>query len=226
MGDKMTKYICLEGGEGTYKTTTAKALAEHYRALGLVVLETKEPGTPHLPVTMALRNLMLNNDYDESLTKEARELISQTIRSIHMEKLIFPAIHDQEYDVIIQDRGLLSGRVYATACGNKIHDIHDLENFIFQDYDLTLKLLGRKFLYDSVFVFSNQNGLELAKTTKNEFGNGDAMESRGELFHTQVHTSFDEISKQKTLHKIAEKIIGIDVHGKTTQQILLEMTNF
>jgi thymidylate kinase len=31
----MTTYICLEGGEGTYKTTTAKALAEHYRSKGL-----------------------------------------------------------------------------------------------------------------------------------------------------------------------------------------------
>lgn len=222
----MTKYICLEGGEGTYKTTTAKALAEHYRALGLTVLETKEPGTSHLPVTMELRNLMLNNDYDASLTKEARELISQAIRSIHIEKLIFPAIFENEYDVIIQDRGILSGRVYAKACGNKTDNIYELENFIFQDYDQTLKLLGRKFLYDTVYIFHNQDGLTLAKSVKNEFANGDAMESRGENFHSQVHAVFEELARLKSIQKLAGDIRSINVHGKTTHQIIKEMTNF
>lgn len=55
----MTKYICIEGGEGSYKTTTVKALADYYTDRGLRVLVTKEPGTHHLPVTMKLRELML-----------------------------------------------------------------------------------------------------------------------------------------------------------------------
>lgn len=60
----MTKYICIEGGEGTYKTTTTKALASYYRSKGLRVLETKEPGTAHLPITMQLREFVLSNSYD------------------------------------------------------------------------------------------------------------------------------------------------------------------
>lgn len=57
-------YVCLEGGEGCYKTTTTKALADHYRNKGLKVLETKEPGTAHIPLTVELRKVMLSNEYD------------------------------------------------------------------------------------------------------------------------------------------------------------------
>ncbi len=99
------RYICFEGLEGTGKTTQCALLAEYLRSKGLRVLLTKEPGTPLAPITMDLRGLMLDKQYDEQLTPLARELISQSIRSIHMEKIIYPAI--QVHDYIIQDRGLL-----------------------------------------------------------------------------------------------------------------------
>jgi dTMP kinase len=204
----------LEGGEGCYKTTTTKALAEYYRDKGFKVLETKEPGTQHLPVTMKLRELMLSNEFDNDLTPAARELISQAIRSIHIEKLIIPAILKDEYDLIIQDRGVFSGRIYATACGISGDHIENLEDFIMEDFYQRWDIL-----YDHVFVFHNEGGLKTATEAKNEFGVGDAMESRGDAFHEHVNNSF---MKLDTSDLTSYTMSHHDVAGKTTHDLVEE----
>src|SRR5665213_3054416 len=115
---KKARYICLEGTEGVGKTTQTQRLVDALRERGYRVLQTKEPGTNHVPLTMQLRGIMLDNQYDAILTKPAREFISQAIRSVHLERLIIPSLY--EYDFIIQDRGILSGYAYGAGCGNDI----------------------------------------------------------------------------------------------------------
>jgi dTMP kinase len=102
------KYICFEGTEGSGKSTQTQKLVDYLRSKGYKVLQTKEPGTPLSPLTMELRKIMLDSQYESQLTMTARELISQAIRSIHLERVVIPAL--SEYDYIIQDRGILSGR--------------------------------------------------------------------------------------------------------------------
>src|ERR1019366_42337 len=137
--------ICLEGCEGVGKTTQTQKLVDHLRAKGFKVLQTKEPGTPHLPLTMLLRGVMLDKQYDEQLTPLARELISQAIRSIHIEKLIVPAL--TEYDYIIQDRGILSGLAYGSACGN---DPDWLLNLAHKVVPSDIMINNAHLLYDSI----------------------------------------------------------------------------
>lgn len=172
------KYICIEGVEGAFKTTNVTALADNLRNLGYSVLETKEPGTKHLPLTMTLRKLMLSTEYDDEMTPMAREFISQAIRSIHVEKLI----NDTTADFIIQDRGTLSGKAYAETIGHSSVWI-DL---------LTLKSTESRNatswnIYDKVILLINDpaKGLALAKE-KQEFAGGDAMEELGPVFMRKV----------------------------------------
>src|ERR1019366_1877729 len=136
--------ICLEGCEGVGKTTQTQKLVDHLRAKGFKVLQTKEPGTSHLPLTMQLRGIMLDKQYDEQLTVAARELISQAIRSIHIEKLILPAL--TEYDYIIQDRGILSGLAYGSACGNDVDWLLDLVDAVVPGESV----MRVRLLYDSI----------------------------------------------------------------------------
>ena len=188
----MSRYICLEGTEGVGKTTQTQKLVDYLKGKGYKVLQTKEPGTPLSPVTMKLREIMLSNEFDKDITPEARELISQTIRSIHIGKVVNPA--KQNYDFIIQDRGVLSGLSYGTACGNDTTWLEDLatyaaglgkaeEGAIYNLYDDVLYLRGNV-----------SKGLERALTSKQEFKDGDAMESRGNDFLTQVGNNMDEMS--------------------------------
>lgn len=58
------QYICFEGTEGVGKTTQVAKTIEYLTGLGKKVLETKEPGTPHSPITLELRKLMLDSQYE------------------------------------------------------------------------------------------------------------------------------------------------------------------
>ena len=114
----MAKYILIEGTEGAGKGTQIEKLVKYLESKGHKVLSTKEPGTPHLPLTMEQRKIMLDDKYSSQMSLKGRELQSQSIRSNHLVKLIKPAL--DEYDFIIQDRGLVSGLAYGEACGNPL----------------------------------------------------------------------------------------------------------
>lgn len=188
MTTKPPLYVVFEGGEGTYKTSTMAAVADRLTNHGYRVLMTKEPGTPHLPITMELRKMMLDNKHDSEISPYAREFISQAIRQIHIEKLIRPVYKSGLYDIILQDRGIMSGLIYAHACGV------NATNFT----PAALKQPGvvdSYHLYDLTIVFNREkHSLNIATSVKDEFGSGDAMESRGDEFHTMVNAKFKEYS--------------------------------
>lgn len=193
---KKARYIVFEGGEGLGKTTQTEKLVNYLKDKGYKVLQTKEPGTSHLPITLKLREIMLSNEFDSQITSTARELISQIIRNIHLEKLVYPALN--EYDFIIQDRGILSGLSYGSACG---HDVGSLEEFnniaVFHvDHPANQELDDIYGLYDDIILFTGntKEGLEKARA-KQEYAQGDAMESQDDSFYRQIDSNFREYGK-------------------------------
>jgi dTMP kinase len=188
---KRAIYVCFEGTEGVGKTTQTQKLVDYLKVKGFKVLQTKEPGTPLAPLTMTLRGIMLDKQYDDQLSAPARELISQAIRSIHLEKVIYPAL--DEYDYIIQDRGILSGLAYGTACGNSTEFLGLLAAFV-----VGTKHFGDvRALYDSIIYLKGDtsSGLKKAQQAKQEFKAGDAMEARGVSFLQKASSNMDEMSK-------------------------------
>lgn len=213
---KNTTYIVLEGSEGTGKSTQTKLLVQTLRDKGFSVLETKEPGTDHAPLTMTLRGIMLDAKYEDQMTKEAREMISQAIRSIHINKVIFPAIG--QYDFIVQDRGILSGTAYGVACDNSLEYITYLSNQAIGE-EGQKRGINIYNLYDHVVIFKGniKKGLERAKSAKQEFQQGDAMENRGVSFLEKVNQNFNS---QKSLF---QKVSEIETEGKSIEEIQLEL---
>lgn len=187
------RYICIEGTEGVGKTTQTKMLVDYLRAKGFKVLDTKEPGTVHAPLTMTLRGIMLDNQYDSQLTMAAREFISQAIRSVHLEKVILPAL--DQYDYIIQDRGILSGYAYGTGCGNDFNFLNSLSKYVTDTSGIKVERPGM--LYDDVIYLTGSvnKGLSRALGSKKEFATGDAMESRGNTFLSKVSDNMNTMSK-------------------------------
>lgn len=190
MTTKRAIYICFEGIEGVGKTTQCKKLYEYLIEKEYKVLLTKEPGTPHLPLTMKLREFMLDKQYDGQLTDKAREFINQAIRSIHIEKLIIPAL--TEYDYIIQDRGILSGLSYGETCGNDPIFLKYLDNQITAACDVK-QIHNIYQLYNYViYLHGNiEESLNKSVASKKEFESGDAMESKGLKFMYDVKGKMD-----------------------------------
>lgn len=213
------KYICLEGTEGVGKTTQTQKLVDFLKSKGYKVLQTKEPGTPLNELTMTLRGIMLDNQYDKELTTPAREFISQAIRSVHLERVIVPALY--EYDFIIQDRGVLSGYAYGVACGNDLAHIMQMTEANMTSSKM-LQVHGNVDdypfnpgnIYDTViYLKGNSNkGLQRAKAAKQEFAAGDAMEARGNSFIEKTSSLMDEYSSY--FHTVT-----MEVDGKTIDEV-------
>lgn len=208
------RYICLEGTEGVGKTTQTQLLVDALRARGFSVLQTKEPGTSHIPLTVLLRGIMLDNQYDAAMTRPAREFISQAIRSIHLEQLIAPNL--DKYDFIIQDRGILSGYAYGVGCGNQYGFLQQLANEVIDSADNNRSVFptSASKIYDTV-VYLRGDSLKYlanAKTSKQEYATGDAMESRGNDFMTQVSFNMDFMSE-------SFNTVRIDVDGKSIEEV-------
>ena len=206
----VAKVIALDGAEGCFKSTQVKLLVEYLRSKGHSVLETKEPGTSHSKLTMLLRGVMLDLQYAEEITKPARELISQAIRSIHMERVVNPS--RELYDYIVMDRCLLSGFAYGQECGNTAEEIESLVKFI--------GIEDTKTIYDKVIYLKVDpvKGLARARGAKQEFEAGDAMEALGDTFITKVSKALDQYSTRFNTSVV-------DVEGKTKEEILKEITD-
>jgi dTMP kinase len=183
---KKARYICFEGTDGAGKTTQIDKLVEHLRSKGLKVLQTSEPGTPLSPLTMTLRGIMLDKQYDAEMTSQARELVSQAIRSISYQKVVAPAL--QEYDYIIQSRGNLSALAYGKACGHADQDILYLGQYATNHNPLEM--------YDCIIYLRGDvsKGLQRASSAKQEYKAGDAMEAKGVSFLEPARENMDEMS--------------------------------
>lgn len=207
------RYICFEGTEGVGKTTQCNLLAQKLMTLGYRVLLTKEPGSPYAPLTMILRQIMLDRQYDEALTLPARELISQAIRSIHLEKVIYPNLDN--YDFILQDRGMLSGLAYGVACGNDPSWIDDLMRHI---VDPLKETSPYKLYSDIVFLRGDPTrGLETAKKSKQEFVAGDAIEAKGSAFMEVTAANMNKYSSAFT------GVQYIDVDNQSIEEVHKEI---
>jgi len=204
------RYICLEGTEGVGKTTQTNNLVQYLKDKGYKVLQTKEPGTPLSPLTMELRKIMLDAQFDSEMTVPGRELVSQAIRSIHLQNIIKPAL--SEYDYIIQDRGILSGLAYGNTCGNDLGWLNDLScvvNCISDNYTN---------IYDNVVYLTGDvsKGLATALESKQEFAAGDAMEAKGIAFLHKVSDNMQEFSTYFNTNKVC-------VDGKNIDEVFKEI---
>lgn len=205
-------YICIEGTEGVGKTTQTQRLSDWLRSQGLYVIQTKEPGTPLSPLTMKLRELMLDNKYASEMTLLAREFISQAIRSVHLQHVVSPAPRDA---FIVQDRGLMSGFAYGTACGNDPVFLQSLSNRIVMENS---PVVSPYRLYDLVIYLKGdpELGLQRAKTCKQEFAAGDAMEAKGAGFMQSVSSYMDSLAPE-----FGAKVINVD--NKSVEQVFEEV---
>lgn len=106
------RFITLEGGEGTGKSTQARRLAQHLRALGREVVETREPGGT--PGAEALRHVILSGAA-EPFGPTAEAMLFAAARADHVAGLIAPALAAGK--IVVCDRFIDSTRVYQGAVG-------------------------------------------------------------------------------------------------------------
>ena len=173
------RFIALEGGEGTGKSTQVKALAAELSRRGIDVVTTREPGGT--VGAEAVRDLLLGGPADR-WTPQSEALLFAAARADHVAKLIRPAIAQGQW--VISDRFVDSSRAYQAASG-----LSDAEL-------MALHRIGSDgLLPDRVLLLELPIEAAERRASVRDRGAADRIGGRGRDFHRQVRAAFARIAE-------------------------------
>ena len=101
----VSKYIALEGGDGSGKSTVAQALADRLESLDEEVIIVREPGGT--PVGEAIRELLLDS---ETLDHWAEVFLFAAQRAELAREVVMPALESDTW--VVSDRSYYSSIAY------------------------------------------------------------------------------------------------------------------
>jgi dTMP kinase len=128
------KFITLEGMDGAGKSTHIPHILDHFRARGLEVVSTREPGGTSLGER--LREILLR----EAMHPETEALLMFAARREHISEVIEPALARGAY--VVSDR--FADASYAYQCGGRGVDFEKmrlLEQWALDDLQPDITLL-------------------------------------------------------------------------------------
>lgn len=175
MATRTGRFITLEGGEGVGKSTQLRCLARHLRAVGLEVVETREPGGT--PGAEAIRALLLGGEADR-WNARAETLLFAAARSDHVERVIHPALARGAW--VLCDRYIDSSRAYqAVASGVPDADV------------MAAHRIGSDGLMpDRTLLLTVPIEVAQARAARRDGGEADRFGARGIGFHRSVAAAF------------------------------------
>jgi len=181
------KFITVEGGEGSGKTTQAHLLFEALNNSGVPTILTREPGGTD--GAEQIRDLLVKGETGR-WDKVTETLLYFAARRDHVEKLIKPSLERGEW--VICDRFTDSTHAYqGYGEGMKDEFITGLH-----------KLVLGKFFPDLTVVFdmNEEKSIERAKQREKISGGReeDRYERMGGIFHKNVRRGFLELAKKDT----------------------------
>lgn len=175
------RFIALEGGEGTGKSTQSRLLTEALQARGLEVVLTREPGGT--PGAEAIRQLLLDPP-GEGWGARAEALLFAAARSDHVEKLIRPALERGAW--VVCDRFVDSSRAYQGGAGG-----------IGDDAVRALHTVGSDGLRPDLTVLVDVDPeLVAARLAERDGDTSDAIGGRGAEYHAAVGAAFRRFAEE------------------------------
>lgn len=174
------RFISLEGGEGTGKSTQVKALALALEQRGQKVTVTREPGgTPGAEV---IRELLLSGA-DEKWDMRTEALLFAASRAEHCAKLICPALERGEW--VISDRFIDSSRAYQTG-----------DELLTDQEIMALHRIGSNALMpDRTFVLDLPEAVAARRAEARDRGDSDRIGGRNSDYHRAVMERFRQFAQ-------------------------------
>ncbi len=179
MANMRGRFITLEGGEGTGKSTQAALLAQRLKAQGIAVVLTREPGGS--PGAEIIRHVLLTG-VAKPLGVEAEALLFAAARDDHVRNTIVPALKRGAW--VISDRFIDSTRVYQ---GRSLDPkfIRALERVTVGDLkpDLTL-----------ILDVPAETGLSRASKRRGAKNGADRFEAEALSYHKELREAYRRLA--------------------------------
>ena len=190
------RFVTLEGGEGTGKSTQIKALAATLRERGLDVLETREPGGS--AGAEAIRKLLL---HEQHWTPEAEALLFAAARADHVPRTIRPALEAGKW--VLCDRFVDSSIAYQGGAGGLGFDaVRALHRFG-----------SHGFLPDRTLLLELPEGEAARRAKGRDVEGSDLIGGRGADYHQGVARAFRTLAQAEP-----ERYRVVDASG-TVQEV-------
>jgi dTMP kinase len=172
------RFVVLEGGDASGKSTQAKLLASRLREAGVDVVETFEPGAT--PLGAGIRALVLDGTAPVAPVTEA--LLMAADRAQHVETVVRPALSRGEW--VVSDRFVPSSLVYqGVARGLGVDRIAELSAWAAGGLEP-----------DLVVVVDVSDEVASARR---EGETADRLEREGARFHAQVRESYRWLATER-----------------------------
>ncbi len=192
---KTERFITLEGGEGSGKTTASKLLKEKLEKLGYEVVLTREPGGSSF--SEKVRNLIMECD----LNIEEEALLFAAARVNHIKEVIIPALNEEKF--VICDRYVDSSIVYQSYVG-ECKNVYDYNRFAYENC-----MPNKTFFFDIVPEKALKR-LEDNNREKNRF------DKKGIKFHQKIYEGYKQVIQN-------EKRFTVLDATKTTEELVEEI---
>jgi dTMP kinase len=176
------RFIALEGGEGTGKSTQSRLLASEIERRGLEAVLTREPGGT--PGAEAIRTLLLQPP-GEGWGMRSEALLFAAARSDHVERLIAPALAQGRW--VVCDRFLDSSRAYQGDAGllgdELVRSLHESGS--------------QGLLPDLTLVIAVEEATAAERLTRRDGVASDAIGGRGRAYHGKVNAAFVQFAQEE-----------------------------
>ncbi|MBR5625996.1 MAG: dTMP kinase [Thermoguttaceae bacterium] len=164
-------FLCIEGGDGTGKSTQVVALKNWLTEQKIEVVTCRDPGTT--PLGESVRDILLHRN-DLSISPESEMLLFMAARAQMMNDIIRPALEAGKW--VLVDRFLLSTVVYQGYAANRpVKPIWTIG-----------KIATRNTLPDLTFVLDLPHQIAFERIHRTP----DRMETKGLEYRTRVCEGF------------------------------------
>lgn len=187
------RFITIEGGEGSGKTTQIRLLMRALGQSGLTTLHTREPGGTE--GAEAIRALLLRGDV-EKWDDVAELLLFYAARREHLARVVWPAL--EQGTTVVCDRFADSTRVYQ-GYGKRLGD-----NYVMALHRLTLG----NFQPDLTLWLDIDVKAGLHRATSRAGDEEQRFERMQGGFHDRVRSGFEALARQEP-----QRVMQVDADG-------------
>ena len=196
------KFITLEGGEGSGKTTMMMELKQTLEKKGLSILTTREPGG--IEIAESIRNIILDPS-NKKMHKNTEMLLYAAARTQHVEQKIKPALRKGIH--VLCDRFIDSSMAYqGYARGIGVDHIYNINCFA-----------TKNIMPDITFYLDLEPEIGLKRIAEQKQREVNRLDLEDLSFHAKVREGYLLLAK-----KHSNRIVTIDAN-KTPKEMIDEV---